>query len=89
MLEKLFLNIRRRLTRDINKYKSCEQNDSDLVDGMFPRVLRCRSKCINIELTLFADNATCINPEHLLTVADRFIQATNPSVEGSKRYNVR
>ena len=71
--------------RIFNKYRSCAQNDIDCLDGMFPRVYRT-NKCTNIELNLIScSGLDRLEPEYLLTVAEKFLRVTSPDyypVEG-------
>lgn len=82
---KFLANFKRKL---FVKYRSCAQNDTDCVDGMFPRVYS-QNKYTTIELTMFTKDASCIEPEFLINIVDKFLRVTDPNVEEAKRYSVR
>lgn len=92
MFDKFVFEVRTKFLANFNrklyKYRTCAQNDHDCVDGMFPRVYS-QSKFSNIELTLFTKDASCIEPEFLVHIVDKFLRVTDPSVEDCKRYGVR
>lgn len=92
MFEKLIFEIKTKLWKNVNrkfhKYRSCSQRDIDLIDGMFPRMHDERNFA-NIEMSLFTKETLYIEPEYLISIVDKFIRVTDPTVSETKRFCVR
>lgn len=94
MFEKLMFEFKTKILANLNrkfhKYRKCEDDDYDCVDNMFPRVYCAKYKFTNIEMAMFSKyDASCIEPEFLTNIHDKFLRVTDPNVDDSKRYSAR